>query len=745
MAKKRKNRKNKDKAARTEKKVRNAIIYFLRSSPKRSFNHKQIASGANLRGSVSHKHLVQVLDDLVEAGKINSAGRGKYKLHLRTLHKVGRLEVAKDGFGFVIIEGEEDDIFIGARSMSNALHGDTVKIKIVRSKRAQSRAEGEVVEIVERGSTQFIGTISVVGRTTFMVPDDHRVNQDFYIPPGADKDAKDGDKVVVKLTGWARRSPEAEVVRVLGRSGENNAEMHAILFQFGFDPEFPPEVEAEAEKISKKIPAAEIAKRRDMRAITTFTIDPIDAKDFDDALSFRELENGHFEIGVHIADVSHYVRPNTALDKEAWRRATSVYLVDRTVPMLPEKLSNDVCSLRPNEDRLTFSAVFEMTPRGKLVDQWFGKTVIHSDRRFHYLEAQAIIDAGEGEYFREISELDRLSKTLRKKRFKNGSINFEEDEVRFELDESGKPIRVYRKVRKDTHKMIEDWMLLANRRVAEHVAKLRRNPELAFVYRIHDLPDEEKLGKLRQFVATLGYNLELSAPDAIQSSLNALMTDVIGKPEQDMVQSVAVRAMAKAVYSIENIGHYGLGFRFYSHFTSPIRRYPDMMVHRLLEQYINKDYSADRAALEVSCKHSSNMEKKAVEAERASIKLKQVEWLEDKIGQEFSGIVSGVTRWGLYVELEDSKSEGMVSVNDLDDDYYEVDEDNYCIRGRNNGKIIRLGDRVLIEVKDVNLHRRQIDFILHEVLESRIADHLGVVLSSSEKARLEKQKKKART
>lgn len=721
-----KKNKNANKLERLEAKVKQDILHFMRTHQERALNYKQIAAGTGLKGEVSLKRLIEILEEMADAGKINRVDRGKYGIEVKQRLHIGRLEVTRDGYGFVVLEESEgdktDDIFIAPKKMGKALNGDTVKVRVTRSRRGGrgggNRAEGEVTEIVERATSTFIGRLEVSDRATYFIPDDYRISYEFYVAPEHVHNAKPGEKVLAKLISWDRSTPEAEVTKILGKAGENETEMHAILFQFGFDPEFPEEVEAEARQFPDKLSDADLKKRRDMREVTTFTIDPVDAKDFDDALSFRKLEDDRYEVGVHIADVSHYVRPHTALDREAYNRATSVYLVDRTVPMLPERLSNNLCSLVPHQDRPTFSAIFEIDANGKIYKEWFGRTVIHSDRRFSYEEAQEILEKGEGEFAEELMTLNKIAKIFQEKRFKQGSINLEDDEVKFELDENAKPIRVYRKVRKDAHKMIEDWMLLANRKVTEHVAKMRKGVPLPFIYRIHDTPDQEKLQTLKRFVGTLGFKLELESEKTISKSLNNLVEQVQGKPIQGMIQALTVRTMAKAIYSTENIGHYGLGFEHYTHFTSPIRRYPDLLVHRMLGQYLAGDLSGNTDRLEAQARHCSARERRAVDAERASIKHKQVEYLESRLGQRFEGVVSGVTNWGIFVELLDTRCEGMVGLHDLQDDYYEVDTDNYCLRGRTSGNVIRLGDRLLVEVKSTSLRQRTIDYLLVEQLDT---------------------------
>ena len=553
-----------------------------------------------------------------------------------------------------------------------------------------------------------------------MLPDDSRINIDFFIPKKHLNGAKDGEKVFVSLLSWEGRSPEVAVEQILGEAGEHNTEMHAILLQYGFDPNFPAEVEAEAAAIPDSIPAKEIQNRRDLREVLTFTIDPHDAKDFDDALSFQRMENGHIEVGVHIADVSYYVKPDSLIDREAFRRATSVYLVDRTVPMLPEKLSNNVCSLRPNEDKLTYSAIFEMDESGKVYKEWIGRTITHSDHRFTYEEAQEVIEGrSEGPFAEELTLLNKMAKSLQAQRFGKGSIEFDSDEVKFVLDEEDRPIGVKRKVRKDAHKLIEDFMLLANRRVARHVAKLFDNPPLPFVYRVHDHPNPDKLASLQQFVKHFGYEVEFGETEHTSERLNSLLNTIQGKPEQNVIETIAIRSMAKAVYTTQNIGHFGLGFPFYTHFTSPIRRYPDLLVHRLVTNYHNKVYRENPVVLEEQLRHASDKERTAAEAERSSVKYKQVEFLQDKVGKEFDGVISGVIESGFFVELTENLCEGFVPARTIEDDYYVYEEETYSMKGKDTGQVLRLGDPVVIEIAGTDLKRRTIDMLFVEKREPK--------------------------
>ena len=637
---------------------------------------------------------------------------------------VGKVDHVNKNFGFVTVDGQDDDIYVDSDNLNGAMHLDTVKLEVLAESggRNGNRTEGRVLEVLERGQPDVVGVIEIWPKYALVEPDNRKIYDPIHIQLEDLNGATDNDKVIVHIEQWPTRTRKAEgrVVTVLGKAGENDAEMHAILAEFGLPIEFPKQVEREAEAIPEKIPQKEIANRRDMREVATFTIDPVDAKDFDDALSVQYLDNGNVEIGIHIADVSYYVRPDTELEKEAYRRATSVYLVDRTVPMLPEKLSNGLCSLRPNEDRLAFSAVFEMTPRGKLVGEWFGRTVIHSDRRFSYEEAQEVIETGVGDYPEILTLLNDIAKTLRKERFRRGAINFETIEVKFRLDENGKPLCIYQKERKDSNKLIEEFMLLANRRVAEYVYRLSKGKNKnTMVYRVHEAPDPEKLKSFATFVSKLGYKVETDDEKEIAKSMNHMLEEVEGKPEQNLVESLAVRTMAKARYTTEDLGHFGLAFRRYSHFTSPIRRYPDVMAHRLLQHYLDGGASPQPEPYEEACKHSSERERMAAEAERASIKYKQVEYMSTMDhDEEFDGIITGVTDFGIFVEITATASEGLVRMADLSGDYYELDKENYRLIGQRSKKIYTFGDHVKVKVKDTNLAKRSMDLLLADSPDS---------------------------
>lgn len=681
----------------------------------RPLNYKQISAKLNLHDDESRQIILEVLEDESFKGTFKEVEKGKFQLRELKTFLTGTVAITTDGSGFIIPDDEfEKDIYVAPRKLKTALHNDKVKV-YVYAKSNGKRKEGEVVEILERAKMEFTGIIRVSERFAFFIPDDKKMVHDIFIPLQDLNGAQQGDKAIAKITDWPEdaKNPIGIITRVLGKQGENNTEMNAILAEYGFPLQFPDEVEKEANEISEEISKDEIKKRRDFRNILTFTIDPFDAKDFDDAISFQILENGNYEIGVHIADVSHYVIPDSALDKEAFERGTSVYLVDRVIPMLPERLSNGLCSLRPKEDKLCFAAVFELDHNAHVITQWFGKTVIHSDRRFSYEEAQEIIEGNSKEFYEEMKILNGLAYKLRERKFKEGAISFESTEVKFQLDEAGKPLGVYVKERKDAHKLIEDFMLLANRKVAEFIAtKGKGKNKFTFVYRAHDSPKEEALLNFANFAIRFGYKINTKNDKEIARSLNHLMDDVEGKKEQNVLTQLAIRSMAKAIYTTKKSSHYGLAFDFYTHFTSPIRRYPDVMVHRLLEHYLGGGKSVSEEEFEKKSLHTSQMEKKAADAERASIKYKQAEFLENNIGVEFNGLISGVTEWGMYVEIIENKCEGMIRLRDISDDFYVLDEKNYCIIGQRKKKKYQLGDEVKILVKKVDLGKRQIDFTL---------------------------------
>ncbi len=691
------------------------ISDVLEKSSKEALNYKQVSARLNITDSDAKETIHDILKQQAKKGIFAEPERGKFRLKDLKTFIIGKVDLTADGAAFIVPDDEfEKDVFVSSRKLHNALHGDKVKVYIY-AKKSGRKKEGEVVEIIQRAKTDFIGVIRISDRFAFVNVDDKKMLHDIFVPLSDLNGAKNGQKVQVSITDWPEgaKNPIGKISTILGEQGENNTEMNAILAQYGFPLSFPPEVEKEANSIPEEVSPEEIKGRRDFRDTVTFTIDPADAKDFDDAISFKKLENGHYEIGVHIADVSHYVRPNSALDKEAYGRATSVYLVDRVIPMLPERLSNGVCSLRPNEDKLCFAAVFELDEKANIINQWFGRTVIHSNRRFSYEEAQEVIETKAGDYAEEILKLNELAYILREKKFKEGAISFESTEVKFKLDDHGKPIGVYVKERKDAHKLIEDFMLLANRKVAEFIAKKGKGKQkYTFIYRSHDSPNLETLNTFALFAARFGYKINTKSDKEIAKSLNYLMEDVEGKKEQNVLTQLAIRSMAKAVYTTKKTSHYGLAFDHYTHFTSPIRRYPDVMVHRLLAAYLNDEKSANEEEYEIAASHSSAMEKRAADAERASIKYKQAEYLEDNIGNSYAGIISGVTEWGMYIELNANKCEGMIRLRDLTDDFYVLDEKNYCIVGQRKKRTYQLGDEVQVKVKKVDLSKRQIDFSL---------------------------------
>ena len=679
------------------------------------FNYKQVSAKLNIQDPESRETIYEILKEEAQKNTLKEVTHGKFQLlELKTFIE-GKVDLTADGSAFIVTDDpDETDIFVAPRKLRNALNGDRVKV-YVYAKSKGSRKEGEVIEILQRNKMEFTGIVKLSERFAFFIPDDRKMMHDIFIPISEINGAKNGIKAIAEITDWpaGARNPIGRIKQVLGVQGENDTEMNAILAEYGFPLAFDKEVEHDAEEIPDVITTDEIARRRDFRDVLTFTIDPFDAKDFDDAISFKALPNGHYEVGVHIADVSHYIQPDSALDKEALDRATSVYLVDRVIPMLPERLSNGLCSLRPKEDKLCFAAVFELDEDAHVIEEWFGKTIIHSDRRFTYEEVQQTIEDKAGEFNEEIEKLNALAYKLRERKFKNGAISFETTEVKFKLDEHGKPTGVYVKERKDAHKLIEDFMLLANRKVAEFVSKKGKGKQkYTFVYRTHDSPKPDSLASFAQFAARFGYRINTKSDKEIAKSLNFLMEDVEGKKEQNVLTQLAIRSMAKAIYTTKSSSHYGLAFDHYTHFTSPIRRYPDVMVHRLLFHYLNGGQSANEAYYEKLCQHCSQMEKKAADAERASVKYKQAEFLKDQIGTVYTGIISGVTEWGMYVEIIENKCEGMIRLRDISDDFYTLDEKNYAIIGQRKKKVYRLGDEVRIKVKNVDLTKKQIDFSL---------------------------------
>ena len=739
MTRKRKKKSGKNKISN----LTNTILSILKKERNKSFNYKQIAAIIGVNDASSRNQIIKTLAKLAAKQEIEQVDRGKFKAVVTAEYHKGILDLASKGNGYVISDDFEEDVFIASNNINKALDGDEVEFYAYK-RRKRGKIEGEITNILKRAKTEYVGTIQIQQNRNFafVVADSSKMYKDIFVPINKTKKAEDGDKVLVTLTDWPEKadSPYGKVLEVLGKPGEHNTEIHAILAEYGLPHEFPYEVEKFANDLDISITEEEIAKRRDMRKDLTFTIDPKDAKDFDDALSFKVLENGLYEIGIHIADVSHYVQPGTVLDDEAYERATSIYLVDRVVPMLPERLSNGACSLRPHEEKYTFSAVFQMNDQCEIKNQWFGRTVTYSDARFAYEEAQAIIENNPkvtlnsieasqlnttipkevsltGDEYNtkpEIAEavmvLDRLAKKMRSKRMRTGAISFDKVEVKFNLDEEANPVGVFFKTSKDANKLIEEFMLLANRKVSEFIGK--QNPKKTFVYRVHDEPDEAKLAQLQTVVGRFGHQLNFKDRNSVASSLNKLLTDVVGKKEQNLVDTLAIRTMSKAEYTTHNIGHYGLAFDYYSHFTSPIRRYPDVMAHRLLQHYLDGGKSANEEVYEEKCKHSSNMEYLATKAERDSIKYMQIRFMQDHQDEEFLGVISGVTDWGIYVEIESNKCEGMVSVRDMKDDTYDFDQSHYAMIGRNTKTMYQLGDEVIVKVKDTDLVKKHLDFYL---------------------------------
>ncbi len=719
----------------------NTILSILKKDRNQSFNYKQIAAKIGVNDASSRNQIIKKLQQLKAKQEIEEVERGKFKAIVNNEYHTGVVDMASRGSGYIVSDDFEEDIYIASNNMNKALHGDEVEFYAYK-RRKRGKIEGEITNIIKRAKSEYVGVIQIHKNYAFVVVDGNKMYTDIFVPINKINKAEDGDKVLVSLEDWPEKadSPYGKILKVLGKPGEHNTEIHAILAEYGLPYEFPHEVEDYANKLDTSITKEEIAKRRDMRDVLTFTIDPKDAKDFDDALSFRVLDNGLFEIGIHIADVSHYVQPDTILDDEAYERATSIYLVDRVVPMLPEVLSNNACSLRPLEEKYTFSAVFQMNDKGEVKNQWFGRTVTYSDARFAYEEAQAIIENNTnvmlssveasqlnntipaevsltGKEYQTTPEiafatlkLNELAKIMRRKRMKSGAISFDKVEVKFNLDEQANPVGVFFKTSKDANKLIEEFMLLANRKVAEFIGK--QSPKKTFVYRVHDEPDDSKLAALQNVVGRFGYKLNFKDRKSISASLNNLLKDVEGKKEQNLVDTLTIRSMSKAEYSTHNIGHYGLAFDYYSHFTSPIRRYPDVMAHRLLQHYLDGGKSANEDVYEDKCNHSSNMENLATKAERDSIKYMQIKFMQDHKDEDFVGVISGVTDWGIYVEIIANKCEGMVSVRDMKDDHYMFDEDHFALIGKNSKIMYQLGDEVVVKVKDTDLVKKHLDFTL---------------------------------
>ena len=734
------------------------ITAFFEHECSTPFNYKQVSEAINVQSPKEFATVVEILEEMALAGVLTETTPGKFKAKKKPHNNaIGTFSRRSNGKNSVILDdGDRDGIFVAERNSMHALNGDKVEVHICAQRRG-CEPEAIVTRIIEHKEQVFVGTFKVDKYFAHLITDSKFLATDIVIPMDMTKGAKPGDKVTARIVEWHddTNTPIGEIVDILGTTGDNNAEIHAILAEYGLPYKYPEEVEKAANEIDARITPEIIAQRKDFRKVTTFTIDPKDAKDFDDALSIRRLDNGNWEVGVHIADVTHYVTPGTIIEKEAEKRATSIYLVDRTIPMLPERLCNEICSLRPNEEKLAYSCILELDENANVIKYDICHTVIESDRRFTYEEAQQVIETGEGDFKEEILKLDQLAKALRKARYDNGSVDFDRTEVRFEIDETGRPIDVYFKRSQDANKLIEEFMLLANKKVAEFIGKVSgKKKAKPFVYRVHDNPDQEKMSNLTEIARRFGYKLKTSdkASEANQS-LNKMLQSIKNRPEENLLSTLAIRSMAKAIYTTVNIGHYGLAFDYYTHFTSPIRRYPDMMVHRLLDRYIAGGRAVNEAKLEDECEHCSSMEQLAANAERASIKYKQVEYLGERLGNVYDGVISGVTEWGIYVELNDNKCEGLVPIRDLDDDYYEFDEKNYCLVGRSTHHRYQLGDNVTIQIARADLTKKQLDFVLvdennpagtHRIDKAPITESRSKLLQMQEKKQSSRMKAQER-